>query len=225
MKLSEGYFRTFREISRILTSTLDISEVTHLIARLTAQAARVKGCSILVLKEKEKRLELIASHGLSGRYLQKGPLDADRSLTECLRGKVVRVHDVRTDFRVQYPAEAEAEGIASMLSAPMILRDRVIGVLRLYAQTPRDFPEEEVEFASALAELGAIALENARLYSQLRDQHENLVVDFNAWFEAGVGVLEAVLPGSEAEKWRAKKSRGPGPMGDIEAVGGSPGRM
>jgi GAF domain-containing protein len=194
MEHDRSYFRTFREVSRSLTSTLDIAEVTHLIARLTAEAANVKGCSIFLLKERNKRLELIANHGLSQQYLQKGPLDADRSLAECLDGKPVHAFDVLTDPRVQYPAEARAEGIASMLSVPMVLKDRMIGVLRLYTSSPHHFPEDEVDFASALAELGAIALENARLHSHLRDRHENLMVDFNTWFEAGVSTVRGVYP-------------------------------
>jgi len=111
----------------------------------------------------------------------------DRSLTESLKGVPVRIRDVTADARVQYPVEAQAEGIASMLSVPMFLKDNVIGVLRLYSESTSDFPEEEVEFASALAELGAIALENARLYSGLREQHESLMGDFTTWFETGRG--------------------------------------
>ncbi|MFQ5915348.1 MAG: GAF domain-containing protein [Nitrospinota bacterium] len=194
MEHERSYFETFREVSRILTSTLDIQEVVRSIAHLTTEAARVKGCSILLLKPKENRLELLANHGLSERYLQKGPLDADRSLAESLQGVPVRIRDVVTDPRVQYPAEAQAEGIASMLSVPMRLKGRIIGVLRLYSENPHDFPEPEVEFASALAELGAVALENARLYSQLRRDYEKLVVDFSTWFDAGVSALREVFP-------------------------------
>ncbi len=190
MEREHSYFKAFQEISRILTSTLDIGEVTHHIASLTAEAAQVKGCSILLLDRKKHRLELIANHGLSERYLTKGPLDSDRSLAESLKGEAVCISDIGTDPRVQYPAEAQAEGIASMLSVPMFLKGGVIGVLRLYSERSSEFPDHEVEFASALAELGAIALENARLYSSLRDRHENLIVDFNTWFEAGVDALK-----------------------------------
>ncbi len=197
MEHEHSYFQTFRETCRVLTSTLDIGEVIQLIARLTAEAARVKGCTIRLLNEKERRLNLIASHGLSERYLQKGPIDVDRSLTESLKGVPVRIRDVTTDARVQYPSEAQAEGIASMLSVPMFLKGNVIGVLRLYSESPRDFPEEEVEFASALAELGAIALENARLYSSLRDQHENLMGDFTTWFETGATTPRGISPNQE----------------------------
>ena len=71
--------------------------VTSRIARLTAEAAGVKGCTLRLLNQKEGRLELIASHGLSDRYLQKGPIDVDRSLTESLKGFPVRIRDVTTD--------------------------------------------------------------------------------------------------------------------------------
>ena len=51
-----------------------------------------------------------------------------------------------------------------MLSVPIRLRDQVIGVMRVYTSETREFGAEEVEFVQAVANLGAIALENARRF-------------------------------------------------------------
>ncbi|MEK6712282.1 MAG: GAF domain-containing protein, partial [Nitrospinota bacterium] len=99
---------------------------------------------------------------------------------------IVHFRDVRTDPRVQYPQQAEAEGIASILSVPMVLQGKVIGVLRLYSGESRDYAEEELEFLRALADLGALALEHARLYSNLKADHETLIGEFHTWFESRV---------------------------------------
>ena len=130
---------------------------------------------------------------MSEAFLKKGPLSADKSLAESLKGVPVQIRDVATDPRVQYPKELQAEEIASILSVPMVLKESVIGVLRLYSEISRDFREEEIGFATALAELGAIALENARLYSQLKDEHDTLKTDFSTWFEAGAGTIKAIF--------------------------------
>src|SRR3989338_8869544 len=48
----------------------------------------------------------------------------------------------------------------------------------------RAYPEEEMEFLRALADLGALAIEHARLYSNLKADHESLIGEFHTWFES-----------------------------------------
>ena len=172
-----------RKITGELTSTLEVQEVLQHIARLTAEATKSRGCALRLLADKTRRLELSAAWGLSENYLSKGPLDVDHSLAACMKGEIVHILDAKSDLRVQYPQDAEKEGIASMLSVPVVLRDKVIGVLRLYTSEPRHFAEEELEFVHTLADLGALAIEHARLYSSLKADHESLIEDFHTWFE------------------------------------------
>jgi GAF domain-containing protein len=75
---------------------------------------------------------------------------------------------------VQYREQAKREGIASILSVPMKLRDRVIGVVRVYAADKHDFTDDEIDFVMAIANLGAIALENARLYDSVSRDYNAL---------------------------------------------------
>ena len=187
MENPENYLQAFRKVSRALISSLDAREVIHLIARVTPQTLGVRGSTIRLLGERNQLLILIASHGLSERYLLKGPIDADRSLADSLEGVPVRIEEVATDPRVQYPDEALVERIASMLSVPMLLKERVIGVLRLYSEIPHEFPDDSVEFASAMADMAALALENSRLYSHLRDEYDALMQDLWTSFDPGSG--------------------------------------
>jgi GAF domain-containing protein len=186
------YFTVFREISKVITSTLDLREVLKRIVEQVTKAINAKGASLRLLDEKRYTLELVASHGLSDTYLRKGPLDADRSVSETLQGKAVAIFDATTDPRIQYPKEAKAEGIASMLSVPLIVRGKVIGVLRLYTATPHVFTAEEIEFVSALAEQSAIAIANARLYAQVQENYTTLMNDFHQWFESREGQVSIV---------------------------------
>ncbi len=179
-------FEIFSRITRELTSTLDDSEVLDHIARLTAEATGAKGCAVRVLNEKTRLFELSAVWGLSQAYLTKGPVDADHSLAACLKGEIVHIENTATDPRVQYPEDARAEGIVSILSVPMEMSDRVIGVLRLYTSEPRSFSEDELAFVCALADLGVLVLHHARLYSGLKGDHDSLIENFHTWFEAGM---------------------------------------
>lgn len=64
-------------------------------------------------------MDLVASHGLSEEFLNKGPVSADKSVVQALNGETVVIKDVRTDKRVQYRKEIKKEGIVSMLCVPV----------------------------------------------------------------------------------------------------------
>lgn len=166
------YFDALRKAGEAVNSSLKLDEVLETIAEVTTQAIRVKGCSILLLDESSHSLFHVASHGLSAEYLHKGAVSADRSVSDALTGKTVAVGDVSIDPRVQYPTEASTEGIASMLCAPLVVRGKVIGVIRIYSAQKGDFSASVTELLEAIANLSAIAIENARMYESLKDAHQ-----------------------------------------------------
>jgi signal transduction protein with GAF and PtsI domain len=175
------YFESFREIVKAIHSTLDIKIVLNLMVKKVAEAMNLKGCAIRLLDSTRMRLELAASHGLSKGYLLKGPVDVDRSISEVMRGKTVSIYDAKEDPAIQYRKEAAEEGIASLISFPLSAKGKVIGVLRLYTAEPRVLSAEETNFVEALAEMGAIAIENARMYEQIRKDYEAVMTDLGAF--------------------------------------------
>jgi signal transduction protein with GAF and PtsI domain len=158
------YLRSFQEISKALSSTLAVSEVLDQIVRKITEAMKLKGATIRLIDPKTKTLALAASTGLSEKYLKKGPVDLDKSVAEALSGRPVAIYDAATDPRLQYPKEAKAEGIATMVSTPMMAQAKVIGVMRLVTGEPREFTMEEVDFACAVSDLGAQAIINAKMF-------------------------------------------------------------
>lgn len=179
------YLRLFKGVCKQINASLELPEVLHSITENAAMILGAKGCGIFLLDPKNNRLNLSASYGLSREYIEKGPLDAEKSMADCLSGKTVLVHDAANDPRIQYREEAKREGVGSILSMPMAVRDRVIGVLRIYTATPTEFSEFESEFISGLAEIGAIGIENARMYHHLKGDYEKLVSDVTQWFDFG----------------------------------------
>jgi signal transduction protein with GAF and PtsI domain len=160
------YFRVLHEITRTILATLDSRQVMDLLIEKVIDIMKVKACSLRLVDKTTRELQLVASKGLSERYLKKGPIHADRSISETLEGIPVLIPDATKDPRIQYPSENAREGIASLLSLPIIARRRIIGVLRLYSQETRRFSKEEVAFLSALAELAGVAVMNAKLYEK-----------------------------------------------------------
>ncbi len=179
------YFRLFRDVSKAVNSSLNVAEVLKLITENTVSAPNVKACTIFLLDKDRKILEARASHGLSESYLQKGPVEADKSISGSLQGKTVLIYNVTNDPRIQYPEEAEKEGIASILSIPMTVKGEIIGVLRIYTSEPRKFSYDEIEFIYGLADMGGIAIDNARMYHHLKSNHERLIQDVHQWFDFG----------------------------------------
>lgn len=158
------YFRIFHEVTRAVLSALDAEAVLHLITKTIVLSLDIKGSTLMLLDEKSHRFELVATYGLSQKYLEKGPLYADRSIADASRGKPVLVENAPADDRVQYRQEAREEGIVSILSVPMVMRGQFIGVLRIYTGEPRRFSQNEMDLISAIAEMSAIAIENARIF-------------------------------------------------------------
>ncbi len=158
------YLISFQEISKAISSTLSVREVMDLIVNKMAEVMNLKGCTIRLVNPKTNTLELVASVGLSEKYLSKGQVDMDKSIAEALSGRPVAIYDATTDPRIQYPEEAKEEGIATLVAIPILNKGKVIGVMRLLTSEPREFLMDEIDFACAIAELGGQAIINAQMY-------------------------------------------------------------
>jgi signal transduction protein with GAF and PtsI domain len=179
------YLKLFKDVCKKVNSSLELSEVLNAIVENTVKMLHVKGCTIFLLDKTRQRLMVSASYGLSDSYIKKGPIDSEKSIVESLNGTPVMVSDAKNDDRIQYPEAARAEGIASILSVPMSVRDTIIGVLRIYTSELREFSEAENEVISGLAEIGSIGIENARMYDHLKTDYDRLITDVHHWFDFG----------------------------------------
>ncbi len=170
------YLLAFVNITRAMNSSLELQEVLHQIVKSTCETTGSKGCTLMLLDKGGERLEVVSSYGLSDQYVRKGPLSADKSIFELLlQGQPVIIEDAVSDPRVQYPLEAKQEGIASIVSLPMIVRERVIGVLRLYTAVPCKFAQDDIDFLSAIAMQSGLAIENAKMYEHVKRDSKNRI--------------------------------------------------
>lgn len=163
------YLKAIQDISKAISSTLNVREVLAMIVKMIPGIMNTKAATIRLLDSSGKKLELVASHGLSEKYLNRGPVDAEDSISVALVGKPVAIHDATTDSRIAYRDEAKEEGIKSILVVPIVVRGKIIGIMRLLTDEHRDFSQDEIDFAVALAEQGGIAIENARMYEKTNE--------------------------------------------------------
>ena len=117
----------------------------------------------MLLDEQDDQLHPVSSYGISVKYLNKGPVFLDDEHCALYKGQPVLVGDMQNDSRAQYPGAASKEGIASMLSIPIKCRRAVIGVLRIYYQTPIRIHDEDIESLCVMSELLGLVIENKGL--------------------------------------------------------------
>jgi two-component system NtrC family sensor kinase len=128
------FYRAFRDISTSVHSSTNVKEVLELAVRLVTEAIHAKGSILRILNLETNQLEVSAAYGLSKRYLTKGHVSSQRVITDlCKEHKVIIIEDVLTSTRVQYPMEAQEEGIRMMLDIPLHLGEYVIGIVRISA--------------------------------------------------------------------------------------------
>jgi GAF domain-containing protein len=147
--------RQCRNVVHIIGDALNAQLETKMLLEMAAQAIveefNLRACHFRLLSRDLRTLDHVAAYGLSDAFLNKGPVDAERSVAEALQGNAVMVLDSVSDPRVQYPEAFKTEGLASMLTIPLRARGQVIGVMRLFTGEPREFKDDEVEFFKVVA--------------------------------------------------------------------------
>jgi GAF domain-containing protein len=193
----EHYYTSLYELAATLNSARAPDSIVQSVVEGVAKTMDAKGCSLMLLSPDRKVLLHTVAYGLSDRYVRKGPVSADRSISEALEGKAVAVLDATKDDRIQYQEQTKKEAIASILSVPMMLREETIGVIRVYTAERCHFTLDDIYFVGAVANLGAIALENARLYEAVQKGYDTFRRDMLEW-RAALGhewmMGEAVTP-------------------------------
>ena len=163
------YLRVFEEITKAISSTLNVEKVMNKIVNEIPKVMNVKAATIRLLDTAGEKLNLVAANGLSQKYLDRGPIDTEGNVIDALKEKPVAIYDVSTDERIKYRKEADEEGIKSILTVPILARGKVIGILRLLTVEPRKFLQQEIDFVASLAEVSGIAIENATMYEKSKN--------------------------------------------------------
>jgi len=178
------YLKVFQEVTRTVSSTLHVREVLEMIVKKIPQVMGLKAATIRLLDHSGKKLRLVASSGLSEKYLNRGPVDTEENVIEALNEKPVAIYDVTTDPKIKYQKEAAEEGIKSILTLPIIARGKVLGILRLLTGEQRNFSQQEIDFSASLAEQCGIAIENATMYEKTKKEYDDMMQSVGrAFFE------------------------------------------
>ena len=195
-------FTLLYEVSRAVVSNRYLEEILLLVVSLTAELMRSKICSLMLLDEEKQELTIKATQSLSEHYRIKLPIKVGESVSgrAVLEKRAVTIQDVTKDKDYKYPEIARAEGLKSLVSVPMMIKNRVIGVLNCYTIQERDFAQEEIQILSGVANQAALAIENTRFLAEKVAAVENL--ESRKKVERAKGILMKRHHSGEAEAYR-----------------------
>ena len=169
--------KTLANISRELSSILDLNELLGKIASTMRELINYDAFSILYIDHEARALR----HLFSLRYDERVNID-NVPLGKGITGaaaesrEVVRVHDTAKDPRYI----ASHPGIRSEVAVPLILQDRVLGVMDLESNRVGYFTEDHVRTLALLAPQVASSVENARLYHEIETRKMRMEEDLQA---------------------------------------------
>ncbi|MGQ9623080.1 MAG: GAF domain-containing protein [Candidatus Caldatribacteriaceae bacterium] len=198
----EEKIEVLARISELITSNMYFEDILRLIVTITAQVMQSNICSLMLLDEKRKLLEVKATQSVSEVYNRKPPLRLGEGIAGlvALEQRPIIVYDVKRDPRYVNKEIAEKEGLASLVSLPLVVRGKVIGVLNLYTSEPREFAAEEIKLLTAIANQAAIVIENHRLLMESELVREEL--ESRKKIERAKGILMQEYGLTEEEAYR-----------------------
>lgn len=193
---------TLSQVSETVASNRLLDDVLQLIVTMTAQMMNSKICSIMLLDPQAGELRIVATQSLSEQYRRKPSLKIGQSISgrAVLERRPIYVADVTLERDYMFPEIARKEGLCSLLSVPMLIRDRAIGVINSYTSVSHAFATEEIKVLQAISNQAAISIENTKLVEKSFEMQEALEV--RKLVERAKGVLMRAKGISEEEAFR-----------------------
>ncbi len=157
------------EISKAIASGLYLEDVLRLIVTVTANVMDSKICSLWILDERDQKLKLKATQSISEEYLKERSLAIGEGVVGhvALHNRPMAIANVLEEPLYKEKELARREGLVSMLSVPMCIKEKVIGVINCYTSYPRTFSKSEEEMLLTVANQAAICIENSGLMDTL----------------------------------------------------------
>lgn len=194
--------QVLNEISRELTSILDLDPLFESIGRLLRRIIDYQMFSIWIVNEREQVLDNSFAVRFGERFFPQEKLPLDRGLVGAAIAdrKLISAPDVRKDPRYcMFNAETRSE-----MAVPLIYKGKVIGILDVEHTRTNFFTEDHERAITTLAAQIAIAIENARLYQRVTAQEQRLERDLAMAREVQLRLLPPVKPQHQRAEFSAR---------------------
>ncbi len=197
-----------KEISTAISSDRYIEDVLRLIVTVTANVMDSKVCSLWLIGEKEDCLKVRATQTMNKEYLKERSLKLGEGVVGNVaqQNKPSNILDVLKEPRYKEKELAKKMGLRSMLSVPMRVKDRVIGVINIYKSYLHEFTKTELDLLTTVANQAAICIENTELMVRSKVIQEELETRKSVERAKGILMREYALLEDEAFSRIRKKS-------------------
>ena len=172
--------RTLSQIGRDITSTLNLESIFATVYENVNRLLDANSFSIMVINEKEQMLEckLAIEHGVRLPEFGYSTLDKNRFAVWCIDNKKpIFINDVDTEYSKYIASRAKpkaGEYVSSLIYLPLIVNERVIGVISAQSFKKHAYSENHLDILSNLANYTAIALDNAFAYQNVNRANTEL---------------------------------------------------
>jgi GAF domain-containing protein len=161
--------RALLEAGRAVTASLDVGRTIRMILEEARGVLGVDSCSVSTLDPPTNELVMVASLDVPQEMVSTVRLRLGEGVTGLAvqERRPMQSPDLWSDSRGRYPHLARSAGFRAMLAVPLCVGERTIGALSVLRRDVHEFSAHEEELLVALADQAAIALEHARLYTEL----------------------------------------------------------
>jgi len=172
-------FSALYEVGKSVTSTLDLDELLALITRKAAIIMNASACSLRLLDKSGCELLLRSSYGFVSKRFHK--IKRSLKVGESIAGRVVKsgrpyiTNDLRKEKDYKYLSYVTEKGLRSLITVPLVQKDKIIGVLSIYNVRLSKYTQADVKLLSMFASQAAIAIENAKLFEQAETGYLNTI--------------------------------------------------
>lgn len=163
-------------LSRNLVAKLDRNSILVNLAQETRALLKCHSCALFLIATDKNILDLHTMVNATGILNDSSQIDLnDSAIGGALRRKKqIEIHNILYTEENEFNSIILRDSLYSMLVTPIIFQNQVVGVLNAYSQEKHRFSDDEKRTAFALADLGAMTLENARLYEKTFTSEEIL---------------------------------------------------
>lgn len=195
-------------ISKAITSDQYIEDILRLIVIVTAKVMNSEVCSLWLLDEKAKALTIRATQSIDSDYIKERSVKLGEGVVGyvAVHNKPYLVMNVLEEPRFKEKELAKKMGLVSMLSVPMAVKDRVIGVINCYTSVPHEFTETEKNLFNAVANQAAVAIFNTELMVKTKVIQEELESRKLVGRAKDILMRKRNMTGEEAHRWIQKRS-------------------
>ena len=174
LQVSLEEVRALSDVSRAVSSSLDMRDVFDAVAGYAVNLSKSDGCGVFEFNPTRQAFDVVASHNLSKAFLSaihRRTIDLGKTTIgqASESGQPIQVPDMSETYDYPFREFALEAGFRSVLTVPMTGNHLVRGIV-LLRRSPGQFDDRVVDLLKTLASQSKVAIENARLFSEIEDK-------------------------------------------------------